>query len=418
MTQASEQHHKSHAKIGIHGDSAHHVAHAVILKRAKLTTLVLVGLLLLGGALTLFVRVSHSQQLAAVTEENARNYVTVIQAKSNNTQEALTLPATLQGMIEAPIYARSSGYVARWNKDIGATVTKGDVLAVIDTPEIDAQYSQALAVQAQANSAYELAKTTAQRWEDLRKKDAVTEQELTERRSNLTQAKANLDAAIANVQRLKDQQGFKNIVAPFTGVITKRNINVGDLIDAGGNGRVLFNLSQVDTLRVYIYVPQAYAQRIKVGDKVTITQAEQVNAAVQGNVVRIAGAIDPVSRSLQVEINIPNQNHQLLAGAYVQVALRFNGAANVLQVPSNVLLFRPEGTMIAVADDKGKVSLHKVTVGHDLGKTVEILSGINAADKLVLNPSDSIAEGDVLVVQEAKAEKSDHATKSAEKARS
>ncbi|MFZ6647984.1 efflux RND transporter periplasmic adaptor subunit [Undibacterium sp. TJN25] len=402
---------KRHAVLGIHsaeGD-AHSDPHAPhprgpILKRAKFISVSVLTLLVLGAVATMVLRGFHASALAESTTEQARQYVTTVNAKPSGNDDALSLPGTLQGIIESPIYARSSGYVLRWNKDIGSKVAKGDILAEIDTPEVDQQLSQAIASRQQAASSLELAKSSAERWEALRKKDAVTQQELNERSSAYTQAQANLAAADANVRRLQQLEGFKKVVAPFAGVITRRNVEIGDLIDAGngGAGRALFTLAQVDPLRVYVYVPQAYAQRIKVGDTVKVTQGELAGQVFQGTVARTAGAIDAATRTLQLEINLPNKDNKLLAGTYVQVALPISGTSNALLVPSNVLLFRPEGTRVAVVDDKGQVKLHTVTIGHDLGNALEILDGISTADKLVLNPADSLADNDLVTLVKPK----------------
>ena len=400
---------KRHAALGIHDVEPHDPAHAAavrhphrgpILKRAKAIGASVLVLLLLGAAANVILRVVQARALAEATAEGGRTYVTTINATSAGNNQPLTLPGTLQGMIESPIYARSSGYVLRWNKDIGTRVAKGEVLAEIDTPEVDQQLSQAVAAREQAAASLDLAKTSAERWIALRKKDAVTQQELNERNSAYTQAQANLAAADANVKRLQKLEDFKQVTAPFAGVVTHRNVEVGDLIDAGngGAGRALFTLAQVDPLRVYVYVPQTYAQRIKVGDQVGVSQNELPGQVFKGTVARTAGAIDAATRTLQIEINLPNRDDKLLAGAYVQVLLPVSGSANALTVPSNVLLFRPEGARIAVVDASGRVKLHAVTIGHDLGNSLEIVHGIDAADKLVLNPADSLADDDVVTL--------------------
>ncbi|MBC3861891.1 efflux RND transporter periplasmic adaptor subunit [Undibacterium jejuense] len=405
----SEQSEKRHANIGIHGSQHHHAAHphrGPILRRARLISLGVLICLGLGGVATFALRANHAHALEQATAEHSKLYVTTVNAKPASGKGELTLPGTLQGIIEAPIYSRSSGYVLRWNKDIGARVAKGDVLAEIDTPEIDQQLAQAIAARDQAASSLDLAKTSAERWEALRKKDAVTQQELNERSSAFTQAKANLAAANANVLRLQRQEQFKRIIAPFSGVITRRNVEVGDLIDAGNGGaaKALFSLAQVDTLRVYVYVPQAYAQRIKAGDTVSISQKELSGQIFHGTVARTAGAIDVATRTMQLEINLPNKDNTLLAGAYVEVALPVGGTSNILTVPSNVILFRPEGTRVAIVDAKGTIQLRTVKIGHDLGNKLEILDGISVNDKLVLNPADSLADKDTVIVLPAKPE--------------
>ncbi len=393
------EHH--HSQLGMHPPGTENLTHAAILRRAKVITTMLVLLLLIGAGVTIFMKVLHAQHLAGTMEQQSHVYVTTMRAQSGNGNENLTLPSTLQGIIEAPIFARSSGYVLRWHKDIGAVAHKNDLLAEIDAPEMDAQLAQAVASKAQAVSSLDLAQTSAQRWEELRKKDAVTQQELNERRSAYTQAQANLAAAQANLQRLQDLQDYKKVRAPFSGVIIHRNIEVGDLIDGGGAGKALFTMAKVSQLRLYVYVPQAYAQRIHVGDAVSVTQHELPGQTFAGKVVRIAGAIDVASRTLQMEINLPNQDGHLLAGSYVEAGFHVPGNDKQLYVTANVLLFRPEGTQIAVVDATGRVRLHHVTVGHDLGKTVEILSGISAGDQLVLNPPDSLADNDLVRVQTA-----------------
>jgi len=404
---------KRHAALGIHGTEPHDPAHASaphhphrgpVLKRAKVISASILVLLLLGAVGNVVLRSVQAHALAESNAEGGRTYVLTTNASATGNSQPLTLPGTLQGIIESPIYARSSGYVLRWNKDIGAHVTKGEVLAEIDTPEVDQQLSQAIAAREQMASSLDLAKTSAERWIALRKKDAVTQQELNERTSAYTQALANVAAADANVKRLQKLEGFKQVIAPFTGVVTHRNVDVGDLIDAGngGAGRALFTMAQVDPLRVYVYVPQTYSQRIKVGDQVSVTQSELPGQEFKGTVARTAGAIDASTRTLQIEVNLPNHDDKLLAGAYVQVALPVSGSANVLVVPSNVLLFRPAGTQIAVVDATGHVKLHTVTIGHDLGNSLEIVTGITAADKLVLNPADSLADNDVVTLAQDK----------------
>ena len=231
----------------------------------------------------------------------------------------------------------------------------------------------------------------------------VSQQELDERRSSVVQARANVAAAEANVQRLRQLDAFKRVTAPFAGVITKRNVDVGDLIDAGsGGGRALFVLTQTDALRVYVNVPQTYAQMIKPGQAVTVTQAELRGQTFKGTVARTAGAIDATTRTMQVEIALPNPKGVLLPGAYVQVALPM-AASEVLRVPTNTLLFRADGSRVALVDGAGRVSLRVVQIGRNLGEDVELLGGVTATDRLVLNPTDSLAEGDVVTVAAASA---------------
>ena len=286
-------------------------------------------------------------------------------------------------------------------KDIGAHVEKGELLAEIESPEIDQQLSQAVAARNQTAASLGLAKSTAERWEALRKKDVVSQQELDERRSGVAQAEANVAAADANVQRLRQLQGFTRITAPFAGVITRRNVDVGDLIDSGG--RTLFVLTQMDPLRVYVNVPQSYANLVRPGQKVAVTQAELRGKSFDGEVARTAGSIDAATRTMQVEINLPNKQGALLPGAYVQVSLPL--AANpTMVVPTNVLLFRGEGTRVATVDASSHVRLKPITLGRNLGESIEVLDGISSKDRLIVNPSDSLAEGDVVMVSASNGE--------------
>jgi len=371
-----------------------------IVRRTRWLVLIVLVLLGLGAARTVFVRIANARALEAGTTERAKQYVQTALPRTPTAGQTLSLPGTLQGFVQSPISARASGYLKRWTKDIGSRVEKGELLAEVETPEIDQQLSQAVAARAQAASGLELARSTADRWEALRKKDVVSQQELDERRSAVAQATSNVAAADANVQRLKQTEGFKRVVAPFAGVITRRNVDVGDLIDAGsggGAGRALFLLAQTDPLRVYINVPQAYAQLVKAGQPVVVTQAELRGQTFKGQVARTAGSIDTTTRMMQVEVSLPNSDGALLPGAYVQVSLPL-AASRTLSVPSNALLFRAEGTRIAVVDPQGRVNLRAVTLGRNYGENVEVIDGLEHTDRMVLNPSDSLAEGDVVAV--------------------
>jgi RND family efflux transporter MFP subunit len=392
-----------HAALAIHPIAAdeqgeHHalLRRRQIVRRTRIAVLIVLALLAVGAARTVFVRMANARALEASSTELAKQYVKTALPQTAAAGQTLALPGTLQGFVQSPISARASGYLKRWTKDIGSQVQKGELLAEIETPEIDQQLSQAIAARQQAASSLDLAKSTVARWENLRKKDVVSQQDLDERRSGLAQATANVAAADANVQRLRQTEGFKRIVAPFAGVITRRNVDVGDLIDAGGT-RPLFLLAQTDPLRVYINVPQAYAQLVKAGQPVVVTQAELRGQSFKGEVARTSGAIDTATRMMQVEVSLPNREGLLLPGAYVQVSLPL-AASRALSVPANALLFRAEGTRVATVDAEGRVRLRTIQVGRNYGETVEVLDGITAGDRLILNPSDSLAEGDVVTV--------------------
>ena len=372
------------------------------LRRARLVTVVVLVLLAIGAGRTVLSRMSGAKALEAGTTDRAKLYVKTTTPRSDKEGQTLVLPGTLQGFVQSPIAARANGYLKRWTKDIGSRVAKGELLAEIETPEIDQQLSQAVATRAQAASSLGLAKSTLDRWEALRKKDAVSQQELDEKRSGDVQAHANLAAADANVERLRQLEGFKRVVAPFAGVITRRMVDVGDLIDAGGGaGRVLFTLAQTDPLRVYVYVPQSYAQLVKPGQQVAITQTELRGQTFRGTIARTAASIDASTRTMQIEVLLPNREGVLLPGAYVQVSLPL-ASSQALVVPSNTLMFRGQGVQVATVDTAGKIRLRTVKVGRNFGETVELLDGLTNADQVVMNPSDSLAEGDVVTIVQAK----------------
>src|SRR5450830_679495 len=303
-----------HSALGLHPidlnpgeDHVELLKRRQIVRRTQIAGLVILVLLAVGAGRTVLSRMANARALDASSIEQARQYVKMTLAKRNGAAQTLTLPGTLQGFVQSPIAARASGYLKRWSKDIGSRVAKGELLAEIETPEIDQQLSQAIAAREQAASSLALAKSTVERWEALRKKDAVSQQELDERRSGDAQARSNLAAADANVERLRQLEGFKRVVAPFAGVITKRNVDVGDLIDAGGGaGRALFLLAQTDPLRVYVNVPQTYAQLVKPGQAVSVTQAELRGQTFRGVVARTSASIDAATRTMQVEISLPN----------------------------------------------------------------------------------------------------------------
>jgi RND family efflux transporter MFP subunit len=390
--------HESHSQLAIHPvdtEGGEMLKRQQVARRVRIATIVVLVLLALGAARTLVGRMSNARALEAVVKEGAILYVkttTVANAKDGQT---LVLPGTLQGFVQAPVAARAGGYLKRWHRDIGARVQKGELLAEIETPELDQQLTQAIAARQQTAASLELARTTAERWEALRKRDAVAQQELEEKRSGYTQARANLAAADANVERLRELTAFKRVVAPFAGVITRRNVDIGDLIDT--NGKPLFLLAQTDPLRVYVNVPQSYAQLVRTGQPVVVTQAELQGRSFKGQVARTAASIDAASRTMQVEIALPNRDGVLLPGAFVQVSLAL-APSDTPSVPANALMFRSDGTRVARVDEGGKVHLQPVRVGRNYGETVEILEGLRGNERLVLNPSDALAEGDTVQV--------------------
>lgn len=364
-------------------------------RRALLVVAVFLLLLLLAGGITLWSRVSHSRALAKETERETVPTVAVVYPQSETPDEELILPGSLQAYEESPIYARTSGYLVRWYKDIGSKVTKGELLAKIDTPEVDQELNQSRAARQQIVAQMELAKISADRWENLRKTDSVSAQEADQQTSGYKQAQANLAAADANVRRLEQLEGFKDVYAPFTGVLTRRNVDPGALINAGAGvaGRELFDIARVDPLRVFTSVPQAYAPFIKVGAKTSITLQEFPGQKFVATVARTAEAIDPSTRTLLTEVDVPNKDARLLPGSFGEVHFAVGTNVNKVTVPVNAMLFRAEGPQVAVIGPDSKILLRRINIGRDYGTTLEILGGVAPRDRVVVNPPDSLEDG-------------------------
>ena len=403
-----------HVSIGIHGLQPHAAASGIrrlhLYRRAKWIAALLILILLIGAAIVVGLRLARATELDAAARSQSQSFVTVVSPKHAVGASTLALPGTLQGAVEAPIYARTSGYVQRWYKDIGEPVKQGDLLAQLAVPEVAQQLLEARAAQDSAATNAQLAKSTLVRYEALRLRDAVSQQELDERRNTAALASATQAATAASVRRLQELVAYSRITAPFSGVVTKRNIDIGTLIDAGSNSKILFTVAQVDPLRVYVYVPQVYASQVRVGDRTEITFKEQPGKIYVGKIMRSAGAIDPVTRTLQVEISLPNGDGKLLAGAYAQVAIKGLAATTeAVTVPGNALLFRPEGPRLALVDRDGKVRLQAVTISRELAGAVEISDGVKLQDRVIINPADSVATGDVVKVVEAPKPKTDSA---------
>jgi RND family efflux transporter MFP subunit len=369
-------------------------------KIATALLVVVATLLIIGAAISFVLRLGERRALAKETDALATPSVAVIRPKPEAPQQDLVLPSTLQAFTESPIYARTNGYLAKWYKDIGSRVNKGELLADIETPEVDQELMQARAARDQAAAQLQIAKTSAQRWEDLRRQDAVAQQETDERSSTYVQGEANLAAATANVKRLEQLESFKHIYAPFSGVITKRLIDIGALINSGNGGmnQELFDLARIDPIRVYIDVPEIYAPFMRHRVQGSIELASLPGQKFTGEVERTADAIDPTTRTLRTEIDVPNPKGQLFPGAFAQVHFAVNVTTLRLSVPVNALLFRADGTRAAVVGSDGKVHLQPVVIGRDYGSEVEILGGLQSSDTLVLNPSDSLEEGEQVQV--------------------
>jgi len=364
-------------------------------KTARYIALALALALIIVAAVTLSSRLGERDALAKETEALAIPNVIVIQPKTEPPQQELVLPSTLQAFTESPIYARTNGYLAHWYKDIGSKVSKGELLADIETPEIDQELAQARAARIQAEAQLALAKTSADRWETLRKMDAVAQQETDERTSNYAQLQAALASSTANVRRLEQLESFKHVYAPFAGTVIRRNTDVGALINAGNSGsnQELFVVAQISPIRVYIEVPEIYAASVHRGVSAQIDLTSLPGQRFSGNVARTADAIDPATRTLRTEIDFPNRDGKLYPGSYAQVHFNVKTATARFSVPVNALLFRAEGMRAAVVGADGKVHLKPVVIGRDYGTDVEILNGLEASDSLILNPSDSLEEG-------------------------
>ncbi|MBM2885148.1 efflux RND transporter periplasmic adaptor subunit [Chromobacterium phragmitis] len=363
----------------------HHARRGAVAGKARIAAVIAIGLLLAGLGRTLLARHANAEALAKEAERHAALTVSVVTPARSRGDAKLTLPATLQGIAEAQIYARASGYIKRWHKDIGQPVKKGELLAELDIPDVDKQ-----AQQAQANFA--LAKTAYLRWKTLRAQDAVSQQEFDEKESAYKQADAER-------KRLRDLQDFARVAAPFDGIVTRRNIDTGSLVNAGNGGapQALFAVAQIDKLHLYAYVPQANAAAIRVGQTVDIARQEAPGQPIKGKVARTAGAIDPATRTLQVEVMVANADHGLLPGQYVDATFRLP-KGDALTLPANTLQFNAKGSRVAVVGPDNKVHLQPVAVGTDYGHEVEIRAGLKPDDKVIINPPDSINDGQPVAI--------------------
>jgi len=362
--------------------------------RAKIVIGAVLLVLLTAGLVTFLTRKGETDALAKETEAEAIPTVAVVQPATEPGNDELVLPGNLQAFEESPIFARTSGYLVRWYKDIGSKVQKGELLASIDTPEVDQELSQARATREQIRAALGLAKISADRWANLRKTDSVSQQEADQQASGYTQAQANLAAADANVRRLEQLESFKNVYAPFSGVLTRRNVDPGALINAGSTtGKEMFDMARVDPLRVYVNVPQAYAPMMKVGQKGVVTLQEFPGQKFTGTIARTADAIDPATRTLNTEVDVPNKDGKLLPGSFGQVHFAVGNSVPRITIPVNAMLFRSEGPQAAVVGKDDKVELRSIVIGRDFGPTIEILGGLDPSDRIIINPSDSLEAG-------------------------
>ena len=365
--------------------------------------LVALGFLLLAGVVAWVIhsRVRDRKELASAAREAGRMPVSVVHATRAAAKTDLVLPANVQAFIEAPIFARADGYLKRWLVDIGTKVKKGELLAVIETPEVDQQLKQTEAALAQAQANLDLARITAERWQNLLRYDGVSRQEVDQNVGAYKARRADYQAALADVERLKYLKSFEKVVAPFNGIITARNTDVGALISAG-TASELFRLAQTDLLRVYVSVPEIYSRSIVIGVPAELKVAEYPNRAFPGRVVRSAGAILASSRTLLTEVRIPNAKGELLPGAFGEVTFHLVLPRAPLVIPTNALLFRSKGTQVALVSPNRTVQLRNVTLGRDMGTSAEVLSGLAPDDTIIINPSDSISEGSSVSIVDPK----------------
>jgi RND family efflux transporter MFP subunit len=347
-------------------------------------------------------RVIARNSLSKETANDAT--LTVVTVKPNRTDlgEELILPGTVQAFVEAPIYARTNGYLKSWSTDIGSVVKKGQLLAEIDTPEVDQQLAQAIADLATARANEALSNTTNARWKELLATESVSKQDAEEKAGDAAAKKATAEAAAANVSRLRELESFKRVVAPFDGVITARNTDIGALINAGQSaGSELFRLADTGKLRIYVQVPELYAGLAKPGLQAQLKFSEQQGRAYTATLVRTSNALDPGLRTLQVELELDNAERELFPGAYAEVHFKLAGNAQSLRLPANTVLFRAPGLQVAIVDADRRIQLKSIVEGRDFGNTIEVLSGLDADDAVVINPPDSIVSGAMVRVATA-----------------
>jgi RND family efflux transporter MFP subunit len=386
---------KNHEIMGLHSaDGRMHLPRRRrVVRMAQTFALIFLAVLAIGAARVLLGRGAAQAALEQQSAQGQRIFVKTVSPTPSKSANALTLPATLRGDNETAIFARVTGYVRAFAVDIGAKVKKGQVLAELDTPELDQQVAQARAQLEQAKANVALAEAALKRWKTLYAQNSTAKQDLDIKQNAYDTSVALQNSAQAYLRQLQETTDFKRVQAPFDGVITARTVDLGNLITAGSTGSALFSMARPDPLRVFVDAPQAYAGGIKVGDKVNVTQPELPGRAFAASVTRIAGAIDVTTRAQRLELALPNPEGALTPGAYVQVSLPLP-PKGPLSLPSNTLLFRAEGPSVVVVDAEGKAHLRPISIVNDLGATLEIAGGVSATDKVIINPPDSIAEGD------------------------
>ncbi|HSY34276.1 MAG TPA: efflux RND transporter periplasmic adaptor subunit [Acidobacteriaceae bacterium] len=386
-----------------HPDPAHALPSPQRLPGGILITLIVIAFLLLAGIVYRFLGgAADERHLANQTKLDAVPTVDVVSPIVSGATSEIALPGNTQAFDDTPIYARTSGYLKQWFVDIGQHVSKGELMATIETPELDEQLQVAQADLKSAQADLNLATTTSERFTNLLKLDSVSQQETDVAVSGAAAKRAAVEAAQANVRRLSQLQSFEKIYAPYSGIVTQRNTDIGDLINAGSatttnTAKELFHIASVDQLRVFVAVPEVYAPDIHNGDTATLTLDEYPDQVFTGVVTRNSGSIDPSSRTLNVEVDVNNHNAKLLPGAYVFVHFKIPVQSRELSIPADALIFRAQGLQVGVVRN-GHVHLQTITIGKDNGKTVEVATGLSATDKVILSPSDSLAEGQPVTI--------------------
>ena len=364
--------------------------------------LLIIAAIVVAGVLP---RLRARAALRTETRDLAIPTVNVMHPKLGAPQTEIILPGNIQAFTDSPIYARTNGYLKKWYVDIGGRVQQGQLLADIETPEVDQALDQARADLNTAQANYQLSEITARRYEDLLKTDSVSKQDVDNAHGDFEAKKATVDSAAANLKRLEELQAFEKIYAPFDGVITARNTDVGHLINSGAGvpAAELFHIAAIRTLRVYINVPQQYSQAAKPGILASLTLQEFPGRKFAGKLVRTAEAIDLASRTLLVEVDVDNASGELLPGAYTEVHLAVPSGVPALILPVSALIFRGDSLQVGTLQDGNKASLETVTLGHDLGSTVEIIAGLKPEDSVITNPPDSLVSGETVRVVSANA---------------
>ncbi len=365
--------------------------------------------LAIGALFTVRSKAASERRVAATTRSLAVQHVSVIHPVRGNPVTELSLPGTTEAFIESPIFARTSGYLKLWTRDIGAHVKAGELLAVIETPELDQQLLQARAVLAQTEANLKLAKITASRYQDLISSHSVSQQEVDQSNQNTAMLSAGAQAASADVQRLTQLQQFEKVCAPFEGIVTARNVDIGDLINAGSNGtgKEMFRIARIDTLRIFVNVPEDFSSSVKPGIPATLSIAGYPGKEFPAKVTRYAHAVEATSRTMRIEIDVPNANGSLLPGTYASATFRLRSPVAPLILPSNTEIFQANGMQVGVVDQQNRVQMRNIAIGRDFGTSVEVISGLQTSDAVITNPSDSLTAGKQVALTKSPAQRSE-----------